>query len=54
VQTLPDPASSAEAIARALSGLSYLVAADPTAMAVQAPPAVTWAGPAAPAPTRTS
>jgi hypothetical protein len=35
VQTLPDPASAAEAIDRVLSGLSYLTAADPTAMAVQ-------------------
>jgi Domain of unknown function (DUF222) len=35
VQTLPDPASAAEAIDRVFSGLSYLTAADPTAMAVQ-------------------
>ena len=35
MQTLPDPASAAEAIDRVLSGLSYLTAADPTAMAVQ-------------------
>jgi len=35
VQTLPDPASAAEAIDRVLSGLSYLTVADPTAMAVQ-------------------
>jgi hypothetical protein len=35
VQTLPDPASAAEAIDRVLSRLSYLTAADPTAMAVQ-------------------
>jgi hypothetical protein len=35
VQTLPDPASAAEAMDQVLSGLSYLTAADPTAMAVQ-------------------
>ena len=35
MQTLPDPASAAEAINRVLSGLRYLTAADPTAMAAQ-------------------
>jgi hypothetical protein len=36
VQTLPDPASAAEAMDQILSRLSYLAAADPTAMAAQA------------------
>jgi hypothetical protein len=36
VQTLPDPASAAEAMDQVLSGLRYLAAADPTAMAAQA------------------
>lgn len=36
MQTLPDPASAAEAIDRVLSGLSYLAAADPTELAAQA------------------
>jgi Domain of unknown function (DUF222) len=36
VQTLPDPASAAEAMAQVLSGLRYLAATDPTAMAAQA------------------
>jgi Domain of unknown function (DUF222) len=35
VQTLPVPASATEAIDRVLSGLSYLAASDPTAMAAQ-------------------
>jgi hypothetical protein len=35
VQTLPVPASAAEAMDRVLSGLSYLAATDPTALAVQ-------------------
>ena len=36
MQTLPDPASAAEAMDQVLSGLSYLAAADPTALAAQA------------------
>jgi hypothetical protein len=36
VQTLPDPASAAEAMDQVLSGLRYLAATDPTAMAAQA------------------
>ncbi|HMD22684.1 MAG TPA: hypothetical protein VKH61_01200, partial [Streptosporangiaceae bacterium] len=36
MQTLPDPASAAEAMDQILSRLSYLAAADPTAMAAQA------------------
>jgi hypothetical protein len=36
VQTLPDPASAAEAMDQILSRLRYLAAADPTAMAAQA------------------
>ena len=36
MQTLPDPASAAEAMDQVLSGLRYLAAADPTAMATQA------------------
>ena len=35
MQTLPDPASAAEAMDQILSRLSYLAAADPTALAVQ-------------------
>jgi hypothetical protein len=36
VQTLPDPASAAEAMDQILSGLRYLAATDPTALAAQA------------------
>ena len=36
MQTLPDPASAAEAMDQVLSRLRYLAAADPTALAVQA------------------
>ena len=36
MQTLPDPASAAEAMDQVLSRLSYLAATDPTAMAAQA------------------
>jgi hypothetical protein len=36
VQTLPDPASAAEAMDQVLSGLRYLAATDPTALAAQA------------------
>ena len=36
MQTLPDPASAAEAMDQVLSGLRYLAATDPTAMAAQA------------------
>jgi hypothetical protein len=36
VQTLPDPASAAEAMDQILSRLRYLAATDPTAMAAQA------------------
>jgi hypothetical protein len=35
VQTLPDPASAAEAMDQVLSGLRYLAATDPTALAAQ-------------------
>ena len=36
MQTLPDPASAAEAMDQVLSGLRYLAATDPTALAAQA------------------
>jgi hypothetical protein len=36
VQTLPDPASAAEAMDQVLAGLRYLAATDPTALAAQA------------------
>ncbi len=36
MQTLPDPASAAEAMDQVLSGLRYLAAADPVALATQA------------------
>jgi hypothetical protein len=36
VSTVPAPASTAEAVKMVLTGLSYLAAADPTAMAAQA------------------
>ena len=36
MQTLPDPASAAEAMDQVLSRLSYLATTDPTAMAAQA------------------
>ncbi len=36
MQTLPDPASAAEAMDQVLSGLRYLAAADPAALAAQA------------------
>ena len=36
MQTLPDPASAAEAMDQVLSGLRYLAGTDPTAMAAQA------------------
>jgi hypothetical protein len=35
VQTLPDPASAAEAMDQVLSGLRYLATTDPTALAAQ-------------------
>ena len=37
MSTIPVPASTAEALDMVLTGLSYLAAADPTALAAQAP-----------------